>query len=49
MYVAKTKMLFSFAVIAQLSCAFVLAYVKKAGSHDSVHLKVWTAYQIAAS
>ena len=36
-YVAKTNMLFSFAVTALLICAFVLAYAKNRFSHDVAH------------
>ena len=38
-YVAKTKALSSFAVTAQLICAFVFPYVKGMFSHDTAHMK----------
>ena len=38
MYVAKTKMLISFPVTAQLICAFVFVYAKSRFSHDAVHI-----------
>ena len=37
MYIAKTKALISFAVIAKLICVFVFAYVKCWFSHDAAH------------
>ena len=36
-YVAKTKALISFAVIAKLICVFVFAYAKGWFSHDAAH------------
>ena len=38
MYVAKTKVLISFAVTAKLICVFVFAYAKHLFSHDAAHL-----------
>ena len=38
-YVGKTKVQISCGVIAQLICAFVLAYAKCRFSHDAAHLK----------
>ena len=36
-YVAKTKVLISFAVTAKLICDFVFAYAKSRFSHDAAH------------
>ena len=36
-YVAKTKVLISCTVTAQLICAFVFAYAKSKFSHDAAH------------
>ena len=38
-YVAKTKALISFAVIAKLICIFVFAYAKRWFSHDGAHIE----------
>ena len=37
-YVAKTKALISFAVIAKLICVFVFAYAKRWFSHDAAQI-----------
>ena len=37
-YVAKTKVLISFAVTAKLICVFVFAYAKSRFSHDAAHI-----------
>ena len=37
-YVGKTKALISYAVTAQLICAFVFAYAKSRFSHDAAHI-----------
>ena len=47
-YVAKTKVLISCAVTAQLICVFVFAYAKCLFSHDTAHL-VKTTIQKSAS
>ena len=36
--VAKTKVLISFAVTAELICVFVFAYTKRRFSHDAAHM-----------
>ena len=38
MYVAKTKVLISFAVTAKLICVFVFAYAKSRFSHDAAQM-----------
>ena len=38
MYLAKTKALISYAVTAQLICAFVFTYAKIRFSHDTAHI-----------
>ena len=45
-YVAKTKALISFAVIAKLICVFVFADAKCWFSHDAAHLPSLTAINI---
>ena len=37
-YVAKTKVLISFAVTAQLICTFVFTYVKNSFSYDAANI-----------
>ena len=36
-YVAKTKVLISFAVTTKLNCVYVFAYAKSRFSHDAAH------------
>ena len=43
MYVAKTKMLISFAVTAKLICVFVFAYAKHWFSDDAAQICIYTA------
>ena len=38
-YVAKTNVLISCVVTAQLICAFVFAYAKSRFSHEAAHMK----------
>ena len=39
-YVAKTKALTSYAVIAQLICTFIFTYAKSRFSHDGAQMKL---------
>ena len=39
MYVAKKKVLISFAVTAKLICVFIFAYAESPFSHDAAHRK----------
>ena len=44
-YVAKTKVLISCAVTAQLICAFVFAYAKSRSSHDAAQYSKARVYK----
>ena len=46
MYVAKTKLLISCKVAAQLICDFVFVYAKIRFSHDVAHM-LWVSMRIA--
>ena len=45
---AKTKALFSFAVIAKLICVYVFAYAKCLFSHDAAQMSYWLAAKAAS-